>query len=326
MRRVTKACLGVTTLALALASAASCKGPLAKIEAVRDALEKDDDGAIKSATGDYAACSEADAVAVAPGQPGPRDKGCLLEIANALGSKKGYNTSPPDQSSAAAAAVVLVRDGRGDYLPPVEAWHGAIKNGKGPGADALRLAIAKKMAEASPKVGRKIDDDAAAAETAKAIATAIPGACPTYYLVGTSKDATKIPPELTPEHASCVQRDLARREGPGASYGSGMFRALEGALAVWRETERALRVGLPNASETTKAVVEAKLKTIEAATQAIATKKIAAVNPAAVVQFMGDVHADAGIILWKDAGADGSVEGGAAPVPTPPPLKRMPGQ
>ncbi|MBX3192600.1 MAG: hypothetical protein KF819_36790 [Labilithrix sp.] len=309
MRRVAWALIGASAIS---ALAFACKGGMAKIEAVRDALEKDDAAAIKSAIDGYPACPDAPPVALSPKQPSPRDTGCLADIANALGSKKGFAPSPPDQAAATTAAIVILRDGRGDYLAHSEAWIGSLKAGKGTGVDALRLAVAHKMAEAAPKVGRRIDDEKDARAALAAVAGAIPGACPTYWLLGSGAEAAKIPAELSAEHATCVHRDLARREGPGASYGDGTFRALEGSLALWRETERALRLGLTQASPSTKAAVEAKLKAIEGATQAIATKKMASAQTSEALTFMGEVHADAGIMLWKDAGAkDAAAEGGA---------------
>jgi hypothetical protein len=164
------------------------------------------------------------------------------------------------------------------------------------------------MAEAAPIVGRKIDDEDAAKAAMKAIAAAIPGACPTYWLLGSGVSARTIPPEHSADHAACVHKDLARREGPGGSYGSGVPRAVEGALALWRDTERALRLGLPNAEAGPKAVLEKKLAVIEAATRRIATTKAEPATPSAVLSLMGEIHAEAGVVLFKprDAGSDGS--------------------
>ncbi len=287
------------------------RNPMAKIDAVREALEKDDAAAITSATADYPPCADAPPVALLPEQPSPRDKGCFAEIATALGSKKGFNPKPPDQAAATTAAIVLLRDGRGDFIAHADDWLGSLKNGKGSGPDALRLAVARKMAEAAPKVGRKIEEDSAALETMKAVAGAIPGACPTYWLLGSGTDPAKLAAEHSADHAACVHKDLGRREGPGSSYGAGTFRALEGSLALWREAERALRVGLGNAGPGARSVIDAKLKTIEGATQAIATKKIASASPVAAIAALGEVHADAGIMLWPDAGADAGAD--AAP-------------
>lgn len=283
---------------------------MAKIESLRDALVADDAKAIESATADLPKCADAPPVAVAPGKPGPRDTACLADIANALGSKKGFAASPPDQAAATTAAVVLVREGRGDYVVHADAWLGVLKTHRGVGPDALRLAVARQMAIAAPSVGKKIDTDAEARSALKAIVSAVPGACPTYFLVGNDVEAAKVPPELTADHAACVQKDLARREGPGATYGEGTFRALEGALSIWRETERALRLGKDFAAPDVKAVLEKKLAVIEEATRKIDPKRDPNATNLAALQFMGEAHADAGVRLWrpKDAGADGAAD------------------
>lgn len=317
MRRVGWSLVSLVTLAALLALGAGalpgCKGPMAKIDAVHEALEKDDPAAVASAVEGYPACADAPPVALLPTQPSPRDTACFADIATALGSKKGFTARPPDHAALTTVAIVLVRDGRGDWIAHAEDWLGTLRSGKGVGADTLRMAVARKMAEAAPHVGRKIEDDKDALEAMKAVAGAIPGACPTYWLLGSGTDPAKIPAEHSADHAACVHKDLKRREGPGGSYGSGTFRALEGSLALWREAERALRLGLPSTAGGAKTVVEAKLKTIVAATQAIAAKKVGSSSPDATVVMLGDVHADAGIMLWKDAGAgDGGADGGGA--------------
>lgn len=288
---------------------------MAKIDAVREALEKDDPAAIKSAIEGYPACADGPPVALLATQPGPRDTGCFAEIANAVGSKKGFNPLPPDQSAATTVAIVLLRDGRGDWVAHSDNWLASLKNGKGSGPDALRLAVARRMAEAAPLVGRKIEDDKTALEAMKAVAGAVPGACPTYWLIGSGTDPKTLAAEHSAEHASCVHKDLGRREGPGSSYGEGVFRALEGSLALWREAERSLRLGLPNTGASAKATLEPKLKTIEVATQAIATKRVESATPAPVTEALGEAHAEAGVILWKDAGAKESGADAAAKKP-----------
>src|SRR5688572_32938557 len=104
----------------------ACKGPMAKIESLRDALVADDANAIAGATSELPKCPDAAPVAVAPGKPGPRDAGCLSEIANAVGSKKGFVASPPDQAAATTAAIVLLRDGRGDWVAHADSWLGVL--------------------------------------------------------------------------------------------------------------------------------------------------------------------------------------------------------
>jgi hypothetical protein len=102
-----------------------------------------------------------------------------------------------------------------------------------------------------------------------------------------------------------VQKDLARREGPGGAYGAGIARATEGALALWREMERALRLGQPNAEPGPKATLRKKLAIIEDATTKIATTRASAEPPNGLLARMRDVHAEAGVALVRgnDAGA-----------------------
>ncbi|MDB5212786.1 MAG: hypothetical protein JWO86_713, partial [Myxococcaceae bacterium] len=123
-----------------LAGTSGCKGPMAKIDGVRESLEKDDAASIASAVDGYPVCSDAPPVALLPTQPSPRDTGCFAEIATALGSKRGFNPKPPDQAAATTVAIVLLRDGRGDWVAHSEDWLGSMKVGKGSGPDALRLA------------------------------------------------------------------------------------------------------------------------------------------------------------------------------------------
>ena len=290
-------------LIVVLATACS---PMAKIEKVREALVADDAAAISAATSELPRCADAPPAVVLENQKGPRENGCLREIADALGSKRGFTAPNGDNASSAAVAVVLLREGRGDFIAHADWWLPIMKDRAGSGPDALRLATARKMADAAPLVGRAIEDEKTARETLAAIAGAIPGACPTYQLLGAGADETTLPPELTADHAACVHKDLRRREGPGPSYGERTFRALEGALALWRETERALRVGLAKAAPPARATLEKKLAVIEPATQKIATKKLATSAPIAVLERLGEVHAEAGMPLWKrkDAGAD----------------------
>jgi hypothetical protein len=304
--------------ALAAIALVGCKGPMAKIDAVREALEKDDAAAIVRAVDGYPACEDAPPVALLKKQPSPRDTGCFAAIATALGSKSGFNARPADQTAATTVAIVLLRDGRGDWVAHSDDWLGVLRSGKGSGTDALRLAVAHGMAEAAVYVGRRLEDDKDAQSAMKAVAGAVPGACPTYWLLGSGAALSSLAVEHSADHAACVHHDLARREGPGGSYGSGMFRALEGSLALWREAERALRQGLPSMGGAAKVTVEAKLKTIETATLAIATKKLADAGPESTLTMLGEMHADAGVAVWKGAdggGADGggAVDAGAAP-------------
>ena len=175
MRRVAGGLVCIVVFASATL-AAGCKGPMAKIDAVRESLERDDSAAIASATEGYPACADAPPLALLPTQPSPRDTGCFADIANALGSKKGFVGRPPDHAATTTVAIVLLRDGRGDWVAHVEDWLGSIKTGKGSGPDTLRMAVARKMAEAAPRIGRKLEEEKDALEAMKAVAGAIPGA------------------------------------------------------------------------------------------------------------------------------------------------------
>lgn len=292
-----RAALAVVSLLLFTA----CKRPMAKIEALSTALAKDDASAIATATEGYPACADAPPAALNPTQRSPQEEGCFAAIASALGSKKGYRSSPPDQAAAATVALSLLRDRRGDWIAHADVWLDALKSGTGTGFDALRLAVARNMADGAPSVGRRIDDDASARSAMKTISSAIPGACATYWQIGSGTNPSDLTVEQSAEHSACVHRDLGRREGPGGTYGDGTFRALEGSIALWRETERALRLGVPRTGSRSKAALEAKLAVIERTTQAIATKKLQ--DRPALVQFLGEAHADAGVVLWRDGGS-----------------------
>lgn len=301
----------VTLVGLALGLAA-CKGPMAKIEAERNALVDDDDAKIKDATAGYPSCTELPPVALKPNEKGIYDDGCLSQIANAFGSKKGFAAHPPDHASAAAVGLVLVRDGRGDRVAHANWWFDAMRNGQGVGQDILRLAMAKKMAEAAPLLGRTFtkDDVAPAKAALKAVAAAIPGACPSYFLTAT--DAPNIPPEQDPDHSACVYEDLARRDGPGGTYGEGIFRALQGAVSLYREAARSLRMGMGNADPGPKATIEKKLATIEDADKKIVLPEQQFRSNAAM---FGMFHGDAGIPITDVPGmADAGAKTGPAPI------------
>lgn len=315
MRRMVAAAVALA-MPLALVSGAlpGCKPKPASMAALRDALASSDPNAAAETMRALPVCPDAPPVALAPGKPSPLDKGCLSEIATAFGSRNGFNPSPPDQAALATVAVLVARDGRADLAAHADLWLGALKGGTGVGADALRAAVSRSMEQAAPTVGRRIEGEASSREVLRAVAAALPGACPTYALLGRGEAPAKLPAELGPDHAACVQRDLARREGPGASYGAGLPRALEGALSLWRETERALRLGGPSADAALKPKLDARLAIIEAATQKIATEKLTATVAPETLGRMGELHAQAGILLWRDAGVgDGGAPDGGVP-------------
>lgn len=294
MRPTARAAGALLAAATALA-AAGCERPMAKIERLSRALESKSPEAVRHATEGLPACP--------PAQNPLDDAPCLGDVARALGGKGGFAATRPDQATDAAVAVLLARDEDGSRVARADVWLAEIKEGKGAGVDALRLATARQMAKAAPKVGRALEDDAAAREVLAAVASSVPGACPTYARLGAGADAATLPVELSPDHAACVQKDLARREGPGPRYGTGLFRALEGALAVWREAERALRQGAELARPEPHVALEEALRTVEPATLAVRTKRVPSAPEAAALEIMAEIHAEAGVGLGPDAGA-----------------------
>ena len=101
-----------------------------------------------------------------------------------------------------------------------------------------------------------------------------------------------------------MQRDLERKDGPGAAYGagSGVWRAAAGIVALWKDEARALRTGLADADETVRPVLEAKLAVIDAATAKIDLKAAA---PGTWSKEVQGVH----------GGVPGAAPGTAAPSP-----------
>jgi len=266
---------------------------MAKIEKVRDALASSDAAAIVTVSEDLPRCSE---------MPVRPEAGCLATLATTLGSKTGFHSNPPDQASAAAAAVVLATSKHGDWLPsPADGWLDSIRTGGGPGADALRLAVARAMSDGAPDVARSIDDEAAATALVRAVSAAVPGACTTYGLLGSGAGTDRLAPELSADHSPCVQKDLERKDGPGGTYGHGLFRAAEGAAALWKDATRALRIGAAKMSGAPRAAVEDRLGALETGLGKIQLKKLP--PPPDYSQYMSDVHGDAGVPLQADGGA-----------------------
>ncbi len=292
---VAVASLAIASVALACGSRK--ENPGARIAAVEAALAKGDTTAAIAVVGDAPAC--------APGEANPK-AACLDRVATRLGSRLAFRTDPVDQAACATAAIVLVREKAGDLLPELDPFLSQLKNARGPGVDALRLAVAEAMAGSASAVGTKVETDRDVTALAAAITGAIPGACATYGAIGRGAALAKLPPDVHPDHAACVHKDLGRREGPGPRYGAGMLRAAEGAAAAWRETERALRVGLDHASPGARERVTAKLVLIEAATARLSIKKVdAPQTPQDVLSTLSDVHTDAGVALFKPDGGAG---------------------
>ena len=261
-----------------------CKtSPMARMERLRDAL----------ASGDEARISEA--VEGLPPCEAPIDgkRACFGAIATTLGSKDGFLSTVPNQASAAATAVLLVRDKHGDWIPEPGTWLASMRAAKGPGADALRLAVAHEMALAAPKLAHKATEDADARAMMKAIAAAIPGACGTYADLGAGVDEKTLPPERTSDHSPCVQRDLGRAGGPGGTYGQGLWRAGMGALMLWKEEARILRDGSAQMDGKAKERLVAQLAIIEDASTKMEMKPVE--TPTNGAFYAIGVHDDAGV-------------------------------
>ncbi len=272
-----------------------CKGPLAKIDAVRDALTDDDTAAILAAGEAAPACPEPFVE--------PPEHGCFRDMATGLGSKTGFNLKQPDQAAAATVALIVAREKRGDWVPQPDTWLALVRTGKGPGPDALRLAIARQMAAAAADVGKAIEAEADAVVLLKGIAAAIPGACATYAALGSGVKNEALPLTAMPDHSPCVQKDLGRPGGPGATYGRGTWRAAAGAVALWKDEAAALREGLSTMSGKRRSTLEAKLAGIDAATAKVTLKKVE--REVGWLNDMSELHGDAGVPLElaADSGA-----------------------
>jgi len=287
-----------------LAFLSGCENKMSKIVKVETAARGGIDALAESAKS-LPACTDVDPSKGA-------DAACLAGLANALGSKTGFHAQPADQASAAAVAVLVARDGLGFAVPRPDAWLDLLKNGKGPGVDALRMAVSSGMAHEAAVVGQKTEDEAVARKMMRAVAKRLPGACATYELLGSGKDNASLAPELRAEHAPCVQKQLSFRDGPGGRYGAGIFRAAEGAMAFWRETERALRLGLDHAAPEARDRLTQDLAIIEPATQKIGLKREMSTVAMDVLTRLGEAHAEAGVPIVRDAGAAKDASGDAA--------------
>jgi hypothetical protein len=280
---------------LALLAGAGCKGSHGNLGALRDALSRGDAVSIGSATRDAPTCGTVDPARGAP-------SACLGEIAAWLGSKTGFQVSPPDQAAAATAALVIARDGHGEWFVAPDAWIAALRTGQGAGADTLRLAMAAAIGEKAGPLARSLESDDDARALLRAVASSVPGACETYARLGAGDDVTAGPPERTADHSACVQKDLERASGPAehGAYGAGLWRAAEGALALWRDAAKALHEGAAREDVEVRGALEASLARMDAALGRTGTKKLPPSAPA-YVMGTGDVHQDVPGAL--DAGA-----------------------
>jgi hypothetical protein len=250
--------LSVLSLCLFTVGAVGCRS---KVATLRDALLDGDDARAGHVV-DVPPCVDAS---------------CLDPIARALGAKHGFDSNDPDQASAGAVALVLSRDRRGDVVPDADRWIAALTMARGYGADALRLAVARGMADIAPRIGKRLDDEAEVTKLLHDAAGTLPGACDTYVMLATTP-LEKLPAAKRPDRSQCVQRDVERKDGPGASYGArsedAVWRAAEGLVALWKDEVRALRTGLDLADEVVRPALEAKLAVIEGASAKIGLKKV----------------------------------------------------
>jgi hypothetical protein len=234
-------------------------GCRSKVGTLRDALLEDDPARAASVV-DVPTCTDA---------------GCLDPIARKLGARHGFDSNDPDQASAGAVALVLSRDRRGDLVPDADRWIAALTQARGLGADALRLAVARGMAELAPRIGKRLDDEAEVTKLVHDLAGVLPGACATYAMMGVTP-VERLPAGKGPDTAMCIQRDLERKDGPGARFGvgSGVWRVAAGIVALWKDEARALRGGLEAGEEVVRPVLEKRLAVIEGATAKIELKKV----------------------------------------------------
>jgi len=199
---------------------------------------------------------------------------CARDIATAIGAP--FDDKRPDQVSAAAVAVVVARDHHGSDVPEPHIWLASIGKAKGSGADALRLAVALEMSSVAGKHSHAIDTDEDARAFLADVAAAIPGACNTYAALGEGKPEGSLLLDETPDHSPCVQHDLSRKDGPGPTYGEGLFRAVAGALALWKAELAALHEGSALMDGRPKAALEARLIALDDATPKILPKTVSA--------------------------------------------------
>ena len=243
--------LVIVVAALALSSCK--KTPMDRVDSIRSDLQTD-----TPKLEDFPKCADRQA--------------CAKEIATAIGGT--YDDKKPDQISAGAAAVVIARDKHGSDLGSPDVWLGAMRKAKGAGADALRLATSYALYLGLDAHARDIEDDAGARAFMRHVAGGVPGACATYDALGGGADPEKMPPADSPDHSACVQRDLGRKDGPGAGYGQGLFRGAAGALAVFEETIAALHDGAAQMDGKSKDALERRLALLDAAVAKIALKKV----------------------------------------------------
>jgi len=240
-----------------LALACCKKTPMDRVEEMRDQLESDE----PRWNGQIQTCGES------------RDT-CASDVAKSIGG--AFDDKNPDQISAAAVAFVVAHEHHATDAGQPNVWLAAMRKAAGPGADAMRLAVALEMTRVVAKHAHAIDVDADARAFMTDVARAIPGACKTYEALGAGADPDAMPPQDSPDHAACVQHDLSRTLGPGGTYGQGLFRGAAGALALWKDALAALKEGAAHTDARAKSALDRRIATIDAATEKITLKVVAA--------------------------------------------------
>ena len=258
--------IGIALGFLAVTACSSChRSPMSKIEAFREALDVGSRDRALSVV-EVARCPEPRTeVALTP---------CLNATARAFGALDGFSADHPDQASAATVAYLLVRDRDGVGIPRPDTWLEAVASSSGPGADALRLALAASMAEDAPFIGKPIETETAARSMLGAVARAIPGACATYARLGRGADVASFSAPESPDHSPCVQHDLVRKDGPGPVYGDGLWRAAAGAAALWKDGSRALLIGFATTAGPVRTGIRKKLDVIDTATHQLTLRTV----------------------------------------------------
>jgi hypothetical protein len=246
-----------------------------------------------------------------PKCPNPVDGACVQALARALGSKNGFNLEAPNQATSATAAILLLRDHSGSGAVSLDTWLLVLREGKGPGADLLRLAVSARLTAVGSQVARRWSENASLKQLLFAIATAVPGACPTYGLLGAGAADESLPAELGANVSACIHHDLQRRDGPGTRYaGQPLTRVSYAATAAYTDTVRALRSGIRIATPTVQHALETAMTEIERASNALQLD-LPKSEDDGTHAYLGQAHANAGILLWQDADA------GAGPLAMP---------
>lgn len=198
---------------------------------------------------------------------------CLDSGAAHFAKGAKFDASNPDQASAAALAI-MVAEGHADWVHNTDEWLAVVRSAEGPGADALRLAIANTLAAHVAGLDGALEDEMAVRKLFLAVAAAVPGACETYERLGAGAADESLALTLSADHSPCVQRDLKRQSGPGGAYGYGLWRAAAGALASWNTTVDALENGLPKASPKVRGAIKARIDALGPARRSIRVKKV----------------------------------------------------